>query len=272
MEEILNSISDLAAEKQGETYIGEDGLKWCAKHHKPVQVEVEVFGEKKVQNCRCADCREEENNFFSDMAKHRERYERRQRCFGDKSMIDWTFDKDDNARPDITSALQRYADNFAEYRKDGKGLVLYGSVGTGKTFMAACVANKLIDKGYWAYVTDIATLTDQMQESFGARLKVMERLSKYDLLVIDDLGTERDSAYMQEIVFNVIDSRYQAKLPLIVTTNLTADSFKKPKNLGYERIFDRLFERSIFIELSGQSRRRQMFINTQAKLKSELGL
>ena len=101
---------------------------------------------------------------------------------------------------------------------------------------------------------------------------INQTFNDFELLVIDDLGTESNSAYRQEIVFNIIDSRYRAGLPLIVTTNLTAGDFKQPKSIEFDRIADRLMERCTFIEMSGASRRREMFKHSQIEGKKRLGL
>ena len=102
----------------------------------------------------------------------------------------------------------------------------------------------------------------------------IDSLNRYDLLVIDDLGVERDSAsgYMQEMVFNIVDSRYRSGLPFIVTTNLTADQLKNPADIRYQRIYDRILERCFPVEVTGASRRRKALKETHADVKAMLGL
>ena len=258
------------------TYIGENGLLYCEKHNLPVQTKLKAIPsigiEEKIVNCVCAGCRaeQEEKEKETERVKLAEKY--RKSAFVNTNMSKWTFENDDGLKPQISKAMQEYANNFKEFKKDGRGLVLYGNCGTGKTYMAACIANRLIDKGYKPHVTNIATLINQMQETFEDRQKFIDGLNKYELLVIDDLGTESNSAYRQEIVFNIIDSRYRAGLPLIVTTNLTAGDFKQPKNIEFDRSADRLMERCTFIEMAGASRRREMFKHSQIEGKKRLGL
>ena len=100
----------------------------------------------------------------------------------------------------------------------------------------------------------------------------IDSLNKFDLLVLDDLGAERRSEYAQEQVFNVIDSRYRAKLPLIVTTNLTMKELTAPDNIGNGRIYDRLLEMCHPVEISGKSRRRQKVANEFKDTNKLLGL
>lgn len=74
------------------------------------------------------------------------------------------------------------------------------------------------------------------------RNQFIDSLNKYSLLIIDDLGIERGTEFSLEQVFNVIDSRYRSKKPMIVTTNLTLDELKHPGDLAYARIYNRILE------------------------------
>jgi DNA replication protein DnaC len=162
--------------------------------------------------------------------------------------------------------------NFTEFRKSGKGLLLHGTVGTGKTYFAACVANSLLDDGYSVLMTNFARLTNQIQGMFEGKQEFIDSLNRYSLLILDDLGAERKSEYMQEMVFNIIDSRYRAGLPMIITTNLTIDEIKKPQEVSYSRIYDRIIERCFPVEVSGNSRRRQNVRDSYFETKKMLGL
>lgn len=255
------------------TYTGEDGLLHCAVCHDRVQTVVEFLGVKKTVNCICSCIRAKMD--AEDERKRQEENDRnRRRCFAETNMSEWTFAKDDQQNPKLSKAMRNYADKFPEFLKMGKGLVMYGTVGTGKTFYAACIANALLDKGYKVYMTNFAELTNRIQGMFEGRQEFIDGLNRYDLLVIDDLGAERNSAsgYMQEMVFNIIDSRYRSGLPFIVTTNLTADQLKNPKDISYQRIYDRILERCHPVEVTGQSRRRKALINTHADVQAMLEL
>ena len=107
---------------------------------------------------------------------------------------------------------------------------------------------------------------------FEGKQKFIDSLNRYTLLIIDDLGAERKSEFMQEQVFNIIDARYRSGLPFIITTNLTADEIKKPQDVGYSRIYDRILERCFPVEVTGASRRRQNVKDTYFETKEKLGL
>ena len=85
------------------------------------------------------------------------------------------------------------------------------------------------------------------------RNQFIDSFNKYSLLIIDDLGIERSSEFALEQVFNVIDSRYRSKKPLIVTTNLTLDELKHSKDLARARIYDRVLERCVPLKINNQN-------------------
>jgi len=121
-------------------------------------------------------------------------------------------------------------------------------------------------------MTNFARLTNTIQGMYEGKQEYIDSLNDFDLLIIDDLGAERKSEFMQEMVFNIIDSRYRSGLPMIITTNLTADEIKKPQEVSFKRIYDRILERCIPVEVSGVSRRRTALKETHADMKAMLGL
>ena len=256
-------------------YIGEDGLLYCGNCHTKKQTEVDIFGAVRRPMCLCK-CMTEKRD-AEEAAMKREEFERRTKeyrktGFPESDMQNWTFENDDMANERITKAMRNYVDNFAELKKHGKGLLLYGSIGKGKTYAACEVANALIDKGYPVLVTNFARLTNTIQGKFEGKQEYIDSLNQFQLLVIDDLGAERKSEYMQEIVYNIIDSRYRAGLPFIITTNMTIEEIKTPTDIGNARIYDRIIERCFPIEVNGKNRRRKKVIAEYDEMKKLLGL
>lgn len=257
-------------------YINNDdnGLLYCGKCHTRKQVLVDLFGQVRKPMCLCK-C-EAERRDREEEERKRQKFEEKVReyrriGFPDSKMQQWTFANDDLSNERITKAMQRYVDNFADLRKEGKGLLLYGAVGTGKTYAACEVANALIDKGYSALVTNFARILNTLQSTFE-RQEYIDSFNRFPLLVIDDLGIERSSEFAKEQVYNVIDSRYRACLPMIITTNLSIEKIKNPDVIENGRIYDRILERCFPVQVDGGSRRRKAVREGYNDMKSLLGL
>lgn len=149
--------------------------------------------------------------------------------------------------------LKNYVDNWERVKASNLGLLFWGDVGTGKTFYASCIVNALKgDYNRIKYAT-LSTIIGKM--GFDTIHKTLEEIEQSDLLVIDDLGTERQSAYAMEQVFTVIDTRYKANKPMVITTNLALSEIKTPQNLEYKRIYDRILEVCTPIKITGESKR-----------------
>ena len=277
LETVVDSIERLASEgvkaERGD-YIGEDGLLVCGKCDTRKQGRYEMPWGIVTPPCIC-ECEKERREMAGLESKQnmlKEFY--RDDCFGRdkfKKMRESTFDIDDGANEKISNVSRNYVDNFGRMKSDGKGLLLFGEVGTGKTFYAACIANAVIDMCIPAMVTNFASIRDDLQESFEGRKQYIERLINFPLLILDDLSAESKSEYMNEIVFNIIDGRYRTGLPLIVTTNLTADEMKNTADVKNKRIFSRLFEMCIPLEVVGNDRRRERLKEAHAEYKALLG-
>lgn len=264
-----------AAIKKEDGDYEKDGLLYCGKCNTPKQCFVEVFGTIRKPPCLCA-CKKAERDAEEEARRQREFAEKvnryRKLGFPESEMANWNFAADDGSNPKMVAAMQNYVQHFETFRSQGKGLLLFGDVGTGKTFLAACVANALVDKGVPCLVTNFARIANTVQGLFEGRQEYYDSLNKFPLLVLDDLSAERKTEYMQEIVFNVIDARYRAKLPLIITTNLTREELMQPADVTYQRIYSRLFEMCTPIEVAGADRRHAALKNDIAATKQLLGL
>lgn len=262
---IANSTSDRREVRDGDYQ--RDGLWYCGKCNTPKQTEVVIAGAKIKPMCLCK-CQE-----AADKQKERESRTaaNRELCFDDPSDTISTFTLDDG-KNDITKTCKAYADNFAELLKQNKGLVLFGETGVGKTFAVNALANELIDRGYKVRSTSLRSLGKELQGFNVDRSRVIRSLNLFDLLILDDWGTERDTEWMNELVQEIIDSRYKAKKPLILTTNYGAQELKAPADLKMKRIVSRLYDICVFIEVKGKDRRRATLIADNEKIKNLLGV
>lgn len=251
-----------------------DGLLYCGKCHTPKQHRGIFLGAEKIVPCIC-QCKKAELDAEVKRRQWKKQQERikkqRKAGFPESDMQSWTFAADDGANPRVMQAMRSYVDNFQKFKEQGKGLLLYGGLGTGKTYAAACIVNALIDTGHACLMTNFARVLNTLW-SIENKQGYLDGLNQFDLLVLDDLGAERRSEYAQEQVFNVIDSRYRAKLPMIITTNLTMQELTAPDNIGNGRIYDRVLEMCHPVEVSGKSRRRQNVANEFKRMNELLGL
>ena len=232
------------------------GLVYCKKCHTPRQASVELGGTLFHPCCIC-QCQSEAREL--ELAKEKQLQEQqriaRLKANGlqDASLRQFTFANDTGINPEMQKA-HSYVEHWPEMKATATGLLLWGNVGTGKSFFAGCIANALLDQGVPVLMTNFSRILNALTGMFSDdRNKYIDSLNHYSLLIIDDLGMERGTEYALEQVFNVIDARLRSNLPLIVTTNLTLDELKHPADLAHERIYSRVLERCIPLKINNQN-------------------
>ena len=274
IEQIIDKFAALVP-VDGNTYVGEDGLLRCTICGAARQCRIEFLGKSKVVPCLCK-CMAEQRDKEENERKQREHMTKvmsnRAVGFPDRELQACTFAADDGGSPAIAEAMKAYVENFREFRKRGKGLLLYGDVGTGKTFLAACVVNALIDKGYPCLMTNFSRLNNKISGMWDGKQEYIDSLSEFALVAIDDLGVERDSEYMNEQVTTIIDGLYRAGVPMIITTNYTPKQLTEVKDIRKRRVFDRMLERCHPVKVDGESRRKEQGRNDFAAMNKLLGL
>lgn len=252
-------------------YLGKNGLVYCSKCRSARQKRIEVAGKRIEPRCMCA-CQTADYEQREQERKHREFLDmvERNRSVGlpDPGLRKHTFENDLGYNPKQIEMAKRYVQHWEEFRSSSTGLLLWGDVGTGKSFIAGCIANALLDKGVPVLTTNFARLLNKLTDMYaGDRNAYIDSFKQYPLLIIDDLGIERNSEFVREQVFSVIDSRYRSQLPMIVTTNLSVDDMMDPADLARGRIYSRVLERCLPIRVSGQNIRElnQAAVLAQAK-------
>lgn len=242
---------------QEDEYLNEaDGLIYCTKCHTPRQHRVQFKDRVMIPTVRCS-CQQEA---YEKEEAERKRQEQlllvsRLKANGlqDKSLRDYTFANDKGYNPEIQKAYD-YVAHWEEMKEKSLGLLLWGDVGTGKSFFAGCIANALLEQGISVLMTNFSRILNTLTGMYSDdRNQFIDSFNKYSLLIIDDLGIERSTDFSLEQVFNVIDSRYRSKKPLIVTTNLTLEELKHPSDLGRARIYDRVLERCVPLKINNQN-------------------
>lgn len=251
------------------------GLRYCGKCHTPKQTVIPFAGKELTVTCLCK-CAAEAYQRDEDARKAREFRDRVERLrkdgFRESDLDKWTFAQDDGQDPRTSSIMRRYVDHFPELMHQGRGMILHGRCGSGKTFAAACVVNALIDQGYKCLMTNFSRIANTVVGMRDGKQAYLDSLNQYTLLALDDLGAERSTEYMNEIVYGIIDSRYRANLPMIITSNLSTEELKNPKDIAEQRVFNRVLERCIPVEVSKIDRRRRNIIREYDGIKEMLGL
>ena len=255
MDAIVDSLARKSAAKREPGDYTQDGLLYCGHCGTPKQCRIRFGTALRVVGCQCscAARRYEAERKAEQQRQEMDRIERlRASCIADRAVRGYTFASAEET-PDLLRC-KAYAQHLSEAVRENQGLLLWGNTGTGKTFAAACIANAALDRGIPAMVTSFPKI---LGVGWDARDKIIGQLNRYKLLVLDDLGAERQNDYALEIVYRVVDERYKSGLPLIVTTNLPLSALTKPENMNYQRIYDRVLELCTPLYFGGENRRRQ---------------
>lgn len=266
-DELIDSLAKKSAAKREPGDYVQDGLLYCGHCNTPKQCRMSYSGGLRIVGCQCA-CQIRQYEAKRKAEKDRERALKietlRTRGIQDRNLTDCRF-AGAAETPEIAKC-RRYVANWETMYAGNNGLLLWGDTGNGKTFAAACIANDLIDRGIPAMITSFPRILNAGWD----KREIAEQMQYYPLLVIDDLGAERHSEYALETVYMVIDERYKAKKPLIVTTNLTLDEICKPKNMDYQRIYDRILEMCLPVVFQGKSMRRTLANDKLRRVKELL--
>lgn len=209
--------------------------------------------------CRCDEERYRKEQEQKKRDKFLDSLKRNRDMIGwNRSFISHTFAKDDSPTSPISRACRRYVEHWDEMLEHGMGILLYGNGGTGKSFYASCIANALAEKQVLTGFTTTADLMSILHESWDKQ-EIMDALCRFRLLVLDDLGAERDTSYGSEMIYNVVNSRYRTGRPTIITTNLDIGDMRQEKDIWRSRIYDRVVEMCpIKIDMVGESRREKI--------------
>ena len=257
--DMLMKIAEQNITRNDDDYI-EDGLLMCGKCHTPRRKYIDANGTQLLVPVPC-QCRK-----AADEAKQLE--EQRQKDFESMqslkkgSLIDSKF-KDctfatckvvpDNKRQ--VKLCKSYADRFEEMMEKNQGLLLYGNVGTGKSYLSACIANNIMERLHSVCATSMVKIMDLARDfkEKDTLTNLEAKMMKADLLILDDLGTESESSYAKEIVYRVIDGRYRIKKPMVITTNLTLGQMQSCMDIDKKRVYDRILEVCYPMQFDGKS-------------------
>lgn len=247
---------------QNENYT-KDGILYCGKCNEPRQAWVDWIPdadgnrEKKLVRvmCKCDVRRDEEEKERARRADFEVSMRSiRLALHTERKDVKWHFNQDDSPDSPISKTCRKYVEQWDEMKKNNEGILFYGRKGNGKSFYASCIYNALYEKGVLVGFTTTANLMDILGK--WDKTEIINAIKTAHLLVLDDLGAERDTSYSAELMYSVIDTRYRSGLPTIVTTNIALANMEKEEEIWRSRIYDRIIEMCpIKLKLEGESRR-----------------
>ena len=259
VEETLKKLAT-PAENAEEDYIGEDGLLYCGKCHMPKEAYfsqelAQRFGMKThPKECDCQRKVREQAEVLREQSRHTEAVRSlKEQCFSERAMQEWNFQRDHEDSKN-TETARFYVKHWEKMKRDNIGLLFWGAVGTGKSFLAGCIANALLEQEIPVRMTNFEEVLNDLSSNFSEKNEYIKSLCRFPLLILDDFGMERGTEYGLEQIYAVIDGRYRSGKPLIVTTNLTLNELNNPRDTAHARIYDRLKEMCVPLNFSGESR------------------
>lgn len=228
-------------------YYGDDGLLRCGRCGDFRETRVDRWGIPRMPHdeprflilpCECR-CR---SKMVSSMTKDAEMEQRRRvlrsRCYDTPGHEEDEFSRDDGRSPVQAEAVREYLVGFEESSREGRGLLLSGKSGSGKSFLAACLANALTWQGKSVRYTSLSAVISAAAGKGWDYREAVDGLVRSDLVVLDDLGAERSTESAKEVAFAAVDGLYTAKVPIVVTTNRTVGDMAEGGRIE-ARILDR---------------------------------
>ena len=212
-------------------------------------------GVELVRRCTCAEARVRER-----LLEHAGIPARYRHCTLDKFEL-W------NTKDPTLAKAKRQVQEFVDlYPAGDKGLLLMGSVGTGKTHLAVAALQQIMQETRPAVhgrFADFTSLVLEIQMTFdgsGSSRAILEPLVEAELLVLDELGAGKTTAWVMDLLYYLVNTRYLEGRTTIFTTNFSDFTRAGQESLTERvsaRIRSRLFEMCRRLELRGEDYRRQ---------------
>ena len=257
LQPVISAANSANAEAPGD--YTKDGLLFCGRCNTPKRSRQCFMGHQITVGCLCRCATEARDREAATRRKQEEADKiMRLRSSGvpDQEFRNARFSSDDRQSPGPMGLLRRYVEQWDEMFSQKQGLLLWGGVGTGKSFGAACVANALIERSIPVYMTNLAhVLNDLTNFQSVDRNQYTAELMQYPLLILDDFGIERRTDFAQEQIFNIVDERDRCGKPLIITTNIPLTSIKNPSTLFEKRVFSRIDKMCVPVSFGDKGRR-----------------
>lgn len=157
--------------------------------------------------------------------------------------------------PSAFNACSAYAERDGLFGDRRNSLLILGGYGSGKTHLAAAIANNLVDKGIPVLFSTFSEHLEHIREEFDkdGQRKYLSMMKNTAMLVIDDIGKEKQTEWTQQILFDVINYRYEHLLPFVITTNMNEEELG---NYVGGAVYSRMCEACTAVKTSGKDNRK----------------
>ncbi len=164
--------------------------------------------------------------------------------FSQKTLANFTASTHDKQRKELLEKAAEFVENFQSRQNQHQGILMIGKTGSGKTHLSVAILREIIVRGFTGLYFNVPEFLHSLRSSYQADTEllesdIIERTTRVDLLVLDDLGAERTSGWVRDRLYLIINRRYEQIKPIIVTTNL---GFQALRDQVGERIVSRLYE------------------------------
>ena len=267
LENVVTMMEANMPSSSNDTYI-KDGLLYCKNCDTPLETILNFGGAERKVRCICK-CEAERIKEEERQAKNREKQReienlQKQSLLGEryknanfKNTKTGINDKFDEA----FRRCKNYCEVSSKVLENGYGLYIYGDKGTGKTHLTACMINELINQYRTVLFTNFFEISKIIREAYNKRNseeELINKITSVDFLFIDDIGTEvlkknDEDTWLQGVVFDVINKRYNNKKPTIFTSNHSIQELISQRGFMPKTV-DRIIEMSsLILKIEGKS-------------------
>lgn len=278
LSEMLKKFQGISETKQaGQTelkdreYRGKDGLIYCSVCGKSCSIK--ICGREFRRLCDCERKKLENESIIRQQREKTMRIEKiKKLSLLGRRYQTASFENTEQNSESFCYAFERckkYCESAKNRKISGVGMYLWGTKGVGKTRLSTCVANGLMNQEYTVLFTNFSKIFGISRKLFGqtnrleySEQEILSRVETVDFLFIDDFGVERvtkdgEDLWLQEKIFDVVNTRYNENLPIIFTSNFSLRELVTMRGLD-DRTVDRIMETSEILKICGASYRKQL--------------